>query len=48
MARELLDAFKLDAPVRLLGVGVAGLAKSDSVPADPAIMSAPEALTLGL
>jgi len=48
VARELLDAFKLDAPVRLLGVGVAGLAKSDSVPADPAIMSAPEALTLGL
>jgi DNA polymerase-4 len=48
VARELLDAFELDAPVRLLGVGVAGLAKSDSVPPDPASTSAPEALTLGL
>jgi DNA polymerase IV len=32
VAGELLDAFELDAPVRLLGVGVAGLAR----PGDPA------------
>jgi len=29
VARELLDIFELDAPVRLLGVGMAGLAHVD-------------------
>jgi DNA polymerase-4 len=29
VARELLDAFELDAPVRLIGVGVAGLTRQD-------------------
>jgi DNA polymerase IV len=29
LARELLDAFELDAPVRLLGVGVAGLSRAE-------------------
>jgi hypothetical protein len=32
VARELLDGFELDAPVRLLGVGLAGLTR----PADAA------------
>jgi hypothetical protein len=47
VARQLLDGFELDAPVRLLGVGVAGLirpspdeAKSERSP------PAQEALTL--
>jgi DNA polymerase-4 len=36
VARELLDRFELDAPVRLLGVGVAGLGpRSDEKPAAP-------------
>jgi DNA polymerase IV len=30
VARELLDNFELDAPVRLLGVGMAGLAQADN------------------
>ena len=30
VARELLDGFELDAPVRLLGVGMSGLARADS------------------
>jgi DNA polymerase-4 len=32
VAVELLDAFELDAPVRLLGVGVAGLSRSEGLP----------------
>ena len=48
IARRLLADFELDAPVRLLGVGVAGLAKGDSVPAGPAGTPAPEALALEL
>jgi DNA polymerase-4 len=32
VAAELLDRFEIDAPVRLLGVGVAGLSQPDAVP----------------
>jgi DNA polymerase-4 len=50
VARELLDAFELDAPVRLLGVGVAGLATAGvEEPAAPRAVGhepAPGALTL--
>jgi DNA polymerase-4 len=48
VACRLLADFELDAPVRLLGVGVAGLVKVDAVPAGPASSPAPEALTLEL
>ena len=46
IAHRLLDDFELDAPVRLLGVGVAGLTKVDPGLAGPATPPAPEALTL--
>jgi DNA polymerase-4 len=48
VAGELLDAFELDAPVRLIGVGLAGLeADEPSTPAEaPAKGSAAGALTL--
>jgi DNA polymerase IV len=32
VAAELLDRFEIDAPVRLLGVGMAGLSQPDAVP----------------
>jgi nucleotidyltransferase/DNA polymerase involved in DNA repair len=51
IARELLDRFEMDGPVRLLGVGVAGLARGDDPePADDAEPSAGagDALTLDL
>ncbi len=49
VARELLDGFELDAPVRLLGVGVAGLARAnEEKPAAPDLGDepSPQALTL--
>jgi DNA polymerase-4 len=53
VARELLDAFELDAPVRLLGVGVAGLSRLSRPPqrdADEgaAAPAGPEPLALDL
>jgi DNA polymerase IV len=39
-ARELLEHFDRDAPVRLLGVGVAGLVRSGSEARDPEPASA--------
>ena len=32
--RELLDAFEIDAPVRLIGVGVASMAAEEDQPAE--------------
>jgi DNA polymerase IV len=46
IARRLLSDFELDSPVRLLGVGVAGLVKLDSLPGRPERAPATEALTL--
>jgi DNA polymerase-4 len=47
VARELLDGFELDAPVRLLGVGVAGLMRPSADETKPERMPpAQEALTL--
>jgi DNA polymerase-4 len=50
MARQLLAEFELDAPVRLLGIGVGGLAVADEQPGtvDAAPTAAQEALTLDL
>jgi DNA polymerase-4 len=50
IARRLFDDFELDAPVRLLGVGVAGLTPShDEKSATPApVAPAPQPLTLDL
>ncbi len=52
VARGLLERFELDAPVRLIGVGVAGLARdggNESDPAQSATQDAPAgSLTLGL
>jgi DNA polymerase IV len=51
VARQLLAEFELDAPVRLLGIGVAGLvavAEDQETPAAEAGVSAQEALTLDL
>ncbi len=51
VARELLAEFDLDAPVRLLGIGVGGLvavSEEQARPADVADASAQEALTLDL
>jgi DNA polymerase-4 len=36
IARQLLEDFELDAPVRLLGVGVAGLVRTSEPAADSA------------
>jgi len=47
VARRLLADFELDAPVRLLGVGVAGLVtKAEGTASKPEAGSAPQALTL--
>jgi DNA polymerase-4 len=47
VARELLDNFELDAPVRLLGVGMAGLARADAGDSERAAGAAgPQPLTL--
>jgi DNA polymerase-4 len=49
VARDLLDEFELDAPVRLLGIGVGGLASEAERPAKaPDSGTATEALTLDL
>jgi DNA polymerase IV len=50
VARELLDAFELDAPVRLLGVGVAGLSRPPQPDADEpaAAPRGPQPLALDL
>ena len=51
VARRLLAEFELDAPVRLLGIGVAGLvavADKQSRPAADPAASAQEALALDL
>ena len=47
VARQLLAEFELDAPVRLLGVGVAGLVSNpEDSASEPQAASAPQALTL--
>ena len=47
VARQLLADFELDAPVRLLGVGVAGLVtNAENTASEPEAGSAPQALTL--
>jgi DNA polymerase-4 len=47
VARQLLADFELDAPVRLLGVGVAGLVSNpEDSASEPRAGSAPQALTL--
>jgi DNA polymerase IV len=48
IARRLLDEFELDAPVRLLGIGVAALMRSDAtpLPTAPAADAVAERLTL--
>jgi len=49
VARELLDDFELDAPVRLLGVGMAGLSRpGDSAEAEPRAAAAGEPQPLAL
>jgi DNA polymerase-4 len=46
LARRLLADFDLDAPVRLLGVGVSGLARTDGIVAPASARTPGEALTL--
>jgi DNA polymerase IV len=48
VAAELLDRFEIDAPVRLLGVGVAGLSQPDAVPEGERAAAAGEPQPLAL